>query len=119
MDKMTEKQKDLIIKLSSEKNLEKGILFDIEARTGHDLTSDNFENLTKYEASMLINLLIKAPKQEWVDEKNKKMEEAKNKYEQLVLWAKNQGLNVRKRMKKTTILSTIKAAGLIVPAELI
>ena len=119
MEKMTEKQKDLIIKLSNEKYLERGILFDIEARTGHDLTSDNFENLTKYEASMLINLLINAPRQEWIDEKNKKMEEAKNKYEQLVIWAKNQGLNVRKRMKKVTILNAIKKAGLTAPIELV
>ncbi len=115
---MTDKQRELIIKLSNEKYLEKCKLFEIESTTGHDLTSDNFENLTKYEASMLIQLLINAPKKEWVEEKIKRQEEAFNKYEQLVNWAKEQGLKVRNKMKKATILATIKDAGLTVPVEI-
>lgn len=116
---MSEKQKELIIKLSNEKYLEKGILFDIEARTGHNLSAENFENLTKYEASMLIDLLIKAPRKEWVEAKEAKKEEAFNKYEKLVAWAKEQGLKVRNKMKKSTILSAIREAGLVAPVELV
>ena len=42
-----------------------------------------------------------------------------NKYEKLVEWAKQNGLKVRNRMKKTTIITIIKNAGLEVPSELI
>ena len=111
MKMMSEKQRELIIKLSNEKYLEKGILFEVEARTGMNLSADNFENLTSYEASKLIDLLIKAPKKEWVEEKI-------NKYEALVNWAKAQGLKVRNKMKKVTIMKIVREAGLEVPAEL-
>lgn len=118
MKMMSEKQRELIIKLSNEKYLEKGQLFEVEARTGMNLSAENFENLTSYEASTLINLLIKAPKKEWVEEKMKKQEEAMNKYEALVNWTKAQGLKVRNKMKKVTIMKIVREAGLEVPAEL-
>lgn len=119
MKMMSEKQRELIIKLSNEKYLEKGQIFEVEARTGMNLSADNFENLTSYEASTLIKLLIDAPKKEWVEVKMKKQEEAMNKYEALVNWAKAQGLKVRNRMKKVTIMKIIRQAGMIVPEELI
>lgn len=118
MKMMSEKQKDLIVKLSHEKYLEKGLLFEFEAITGHDLTAHNFENLTCHEASMLIQFLFEAPTNEEYQRKQAKFEEGKNKYDKLVEWAKSQGLKVRNKMKKTTILSAIQKAGLEVPAEL-
>lgn len=51
--------------------------------------------------------------------KEKAFENAMEKYEKLLNWAKEQGVKVRARMKKTTILSAINKAGLVVPPELI
>lgn len=55
--------------------------------------------------------------------KTEKMEsdrqERINKYESLIFWAKQNGLKVKNKMKKSTILEVIKKAGLTVPAELI
>ena len=45
MKMMSEKQRELIIKLSNEKYLEKGQIFEVEARTGMNLSSENFDNL--------------------------------------------------------------------------
>ena len=48
-----------------------------------------------------------------------KFEKELEKYEKLIDWAKKQGLEVRKRMKKSTAIDKIINAGLEVPAELI
>ena len=119
MKMMSEKQRELIIKLSNEKYLEKGQIFEVEARTGMNLSSENFDNLNSYEASILIKLLIDAPKKEWVEAKMKRQEESMNKYEALVNWAKAQGLKVRNKMKKVTIMKIVREAGMVVPVELV
>lgn len=57
---------------------------------------------------------------QWEIEKAKKEEERFNKYLALVKWAKENGVKgVREKMKKSTVISKIKEAGLEVPKELI
>ena len=57
--------------------------------------------------------------EEEIKEEKEQAEERINKYEKLVEWAKEHGLKVRNKMKKTTIITIIKQAGLEVPIELI
>ena len=54
-----------------------------------------------------------------IKKEQEKKENAKIKYENLVKWAKENGLRVRNKMKKVTILDKAFCAGLQVPAELI
>ena len=49
----------------------------------------------------------------------KRQEESMNKYEALVNWAKAQGLKVRNKMKKVTIMKIVREAGMVVPVELV
>lgn len=57
---------------------------------------------------------------QWEIEKAKKEEERFNKYLALIAWAKENGVKgVREKMKKSTVISKIKEAGLDVPKELI
>ncbi len=56
----------------------------------------------------------------WEIEKAKKEEERFNKYLALIAWAKENGVKgVREKMKKSTVITKIKEAGLEVPKELI
>lgn len=48
-----------------------------------------------------------------------KIEDGFNKYEKLIAWAKGNGIKVRNRMKKSTVVSIIKKSGFEIPAELI
>ena len=54
-----------------------------------------------------------------VKEKCAFQENALNKYEKLIEWAKANGAKVRKRMKKVTLLKKINEAGLTAPVELV
>lgn len=56
----------------------------------------------------------------WEIEKAKKEEERFNKYLALIAWAKENGVKgVREKMKKSTVITKIKEAGLEVPKDLI
>lgn len=48
-----------------------------------------------------------------------KIEDGFNKYEKLIAWAKENGIKVRNRMKKSTVVSIIKKSGFEIPAELV
>jgi len=56
--------------------------------------------------------------EEELAEIRKRFEANMDKYEKLVEWAKNQGLKVKRRMKKTTVLRIIADANLEIPTEL-
>lgn len=50
-----------------------------------------------------------------IEAEAEKINQGLEKYEKLVEWAKSQGLKVRSRMKKSTILAIISEAGLEAP----
>lgn len=81
--------------------------------------ADEVEELTSGQASYVIGELLQ------MDNFNeaayhKAMQAGLNRYEQLVKWAKDNGVKgVRNRMKTQNILNLIRDAGLTVPADLV
>lgn len=116
---MSEKQKAFIEKLLAEKAL---AYFQIQAeyhyKTGGRSHLPNVEELNGFQAKFVIEKLLLAPRKP-TEQEIQHFQNACNKYDQLVQWAKNQGLKVRSKMKKTSILKAISEAGLQAPAELI
>lgn len=119
MIKMSEKQSAFIQKLLAEKAIE---MYELQANyhyaTGGRSQLPAFEDMNSKQASWVIEQLLKAPKRKTA-EQIAHFQNACDKYEQLVQWAKQQGLKVRSKMKKQSILKAISEAGLQVPAELI
>lgn len=116
---MSKKQQEFINKLLNEKAI---AYFQIQAeyhyKTGGRSHLPNVDELNSFQARFAIEKLLASP--------NKKNEtqiahfkQACNKYDLLVSWAKKNGVKVKSKMKKQTILNMIREAGLEVPAELI
>jgi hypothetical protein len=80
---------------------------------------ETLETINSGRASVIINLLLE------LDDFNevayhRAMQAGLNRYEQLVLWAKDNGVKgVRSRMKTANIMKLIADAGLTAPAELV
>lgn len=123
---ISEKQLNLINKLLNEKAVTYGDLqYKYELGTGKvHFLSDNIEELDTKQASWLIGQLLSAPKrpsEAYLNAKKERFEKACDKYEKLIQWAKDNGVSVRARSKKETVLSKIREAGLInqIPQELL
>jgi hypothetical protein len=110
----SEKQVNFINKLIEQKGMHQSMPI-INRIAGNT----SLEELGSGRASVIINSLLE------LDDFNevayhRAMQAGLNRYEQLVQWAKDNGVKgVRSRMKTQNILNAIKDAGLTVPAELV
>jgi hypothetical protein len=110
----TEKQINFINKLIEKKGMHQAAPV-----VNRILGADTLETLSSGRASVIINLLLE------MDDFNevayhKAMQAGLNRYEQLVQWAKENGVKgVRSRMKTVNIMKLIAEAGLTAPAELV
>lgn len=116
---MSEKQFELIQKLLDEKATS---IYALQAKyhyvTGGRSQLPQITEMNGQQASWLIKELIAAPKKKTA-EQVAHFENACNKYDQLIAWAKENGLKARSKMKKASVLKLASEAGLTVPAELI
>jgi hypothetical protein len=110
----SEKQINFINKLIERKGMHQSMPV-INRVAGHT----SLEELSSGRASVIINLLLE------MDDFNeaayhRAMQAGLNRYEQLVQWAKDNGVKgVRSRMKTVNLMKLIAAAGLTAPAELV
>lgn len=112
----TEKQVNFINSLLNKKQM--------DAKTEHmvaELTENGYDSLSSKNASAIINSLLACPDKKSIQyyiAVAKAQDERLDKYEKLIQWAKDNGLSVRKMMKKSTVIEKINQAGLSIPVEL-
>ena len=113
----SEKQVNFINKLIERKG--ETAFFNIIGRIEATSRFHSIEELTTGQASYVIGMLMEQP--DFNEKAFKAAQEAGlSRYEKLVAWAKeNKVKGVRSRMKTTTLMSLIEAAGLTPPAELV
>lgn len=116
---MSEKQMAFILKLLSEKaTCYEALAAEYHYATGGRSHLPEINELNSRQASWVIEKLMVAPKKPTAAQ-IAHFQNACDKYEQLVIWAKDQGLKVRSKMKKASIMKAIAEAGLTAPSELI
>jgi hypothetical protein len=109
----SEKQINFINKLIERKGMHTS--WTIISRFGVNEVSE----LTSGQASYVIGTLLEEPDFNEAAY-HRAMQAGLNRYEQLVQWAKDNGVKgVRSRMKTANIMKLIAAAGLTAPAELV
>ena len=116
---MSEKQMAFINKLLEEKAVTiEALAAKYHYTTGGRSHLPEFNELNSRQASWIIEQLMAAPRKPTAAQVAH-FQSACDKYEQLIVWAKAQGLKVRSKMKKASIMKAIAEAGLQAPSELI
>jgi hypothetical protein len=122
---MTQKQADFIKKLLATKNftqLDAELLAsDMEMRNGKTqrvvIDLDNTEALDTATASKLIDALIKSESKAEAEAREIRKAAALNKHNNLIEWAKANGVKATANMKASTVRGKILEAGLEIPVE--